>query len=152
MRYRHVALFVGADLRAAEEYYARLFDLRVVVRESPQESGDIDAAVWAQLPRDKTWDDAEAAGVEIGMVALEREDFTLALFPVEPSGERFYALGLVMPAEEIAAVASRLNDEAIEDHQGEWLAFVDRYGVRWQLSVRGPFRGSGDSQGRWLEV
>ena len=29
MRYRHVALFVGADLRTAEEYYAALFGMEV---------------------------------------------------------------------------------------------------------------------------
>ncbi|HSM02479.1 MAG TPA: VOC family protein [Acidimicrobiia bacterium] len=152
MRYRHVAVFVGPDLRAAEEYYARLFGLQVVVREAPQGGGGIDAAVWAQLPQDKTWDDAEAAGVEIGMVGLERDDVTLALFPAAPTGERFYAVGLVATRDEIEAVAGRLADETIEDHREEWLAFLDRYGVRWQLSTRAPFRGAGDSQGRWLDV
>jgi len=152
MRYRHVALYAGSDLRAAEEYYARLFDLQVAVREAPVSPDGRDAAVWAQLPRDKDWDHAEAAGVAIGMVALEGGDVTLALFAGEPTGERFYALGLVMTAEEIESVAERLGEETIEDHREGWLAFVDRYGVRWQLSTSGPFRGSGDSQGRWLAV
>lgn len=152
MRYRHIALLAGSDLRAAEQYYARLFDLEVVVREAPQSPEGLDAAVWAQLPRDKDWVDAEAVGVEVGMVALERDDVTIALFAGEPTGERLYALGLVMTEEEIESVAERLGDETVEDHGEDWLAFVDRYGVRWQLSTRGPFRGSGDSQGRWLAV
>ena len=142
MRFRHVGLYVGADLRAAEEYYATLFDMEVVVREGPAPS----SFEWAQLPEDKGWDDAEAAGMPIGMVALQRGDVTLPLFAAEPSGDRFYAIGLVMSQEEIGAVRGRLgSDESVEDSRDDWLAFVDRYGTRWQLSDSAPFRGAGFS-------
>lgn len=151
MRFRHVALFVGGDLRAAEAYYAGLFDMEVALREGPIAAGP-HAGGWGQLPPDRGWDDAERAGVEIGMVALERDEVTLPLFAAEPTGERFYAIGLVMTADDIEAVGDRLTDETIEDHQDEWLAFVDRYGVRWQLTTAAPFHGSGDISGIWLEV
>ena len=80
MRFRHIALLAGDDLRGAEEYYRRLFDFEVVLREGPLEPGGPDAELWGQLPPDRTWDDAEKAGVEIGMVALERDEVILALF------------------------------------------------------------------------
>jgi catechol 2,3-dioxygenase-like lactoylglutathione lyase family enzyme len=149
VRYRHVALLIGDDLRAAERYYARLFDLDVVLREGPLEPG---ASAWAQLPVDKTWDDAEAAGIEIGMVALARDDIIIALFASESTGEQLYAVGLLMTPAEIEEVATRLDDEVVEDHGEGSLAFIDRMGVRWQVSARGPFRGAGEIHGRWLAV
>jgi catechol 2,3-dioxygenase-like lactoylglutathione lyase family enzyme len=152
MRYRHVALFVGDDLRGAEAYYARLFDMEVVLREGLLGPPGPDGEAWGQLPHDRTWDDAERAGVEIDMVALQRGDVILPLFAAEPSGERFYAIGLLMDADAVAAVGDRLDDETLEDHRDGWLAFVDRYGVRWQLSATFPFVGAGDGAGIWLEV
>jgi len=147
MRYRHVALFVGDDLEAAEAYYVRLFDMDVIVREGPLPTGE-----WGQLPGDRTWADARAAGTPIAMVALQRDDVILPLFAAAPTGERFYAIGLVMTAEEIDAVASRLEAEMIEEQRADWLAFIDRHGVRWQLSTTAPFRGAGERAGRWLDV
>lgn len=152
MRYRHIALFVGADLRAAESYYADLFDMTVVIREAPLEPADSDADRWGQLPPDRTWEDADRAGIEIGMVALQRDEVILPLFDGEPSGERFYAIGIVMAPEEIAAVADRLDDERVESRKDGWLAFIDRFGVRWQLSDTAPFLGAGRTGGEWLEV
>lgn len=151
MRYRHVALFVGADLRSAEEYYARLFGMEVVLREGPLEPGGPDAGLWAQLPHDATWDDAEAAGVVIGMVALQRGDVILPLFAAPPTGDRTYAIGLVAERSVIEEVRSRLTDELVEGADEAWLAFVDRYGQRWQLSETAPFEGAG-AKGRWLTV
>ena len=147
MRYRHVALRAGSDLRSAEDYYARLFGLTVVVREAVG-----DDATWAQLPRDKTWEDAEEAGVHIDMVALERDGMTLALFCGEPQDGRLFAIGLVLDRDEIASVAERLDEELVEDRRDDWLAFVDRFGIRWQLTSTGRFSGSGDQAGRWLDV
>jgi catechol 2,3-dioxygenase-like lactoylglutathione lyase family enzyme len=151
MRYRHIALFVGDDLRGAEEYYCGLFEMQVAVREALV-TNEPHKGQWGQLPLDATWDDAVAAGVDIGMVALERGDVTLPLFAAQPTGERFYAIGLVMEPEEITAVTDRMNGELIESRTDRWLAFVDRYGVRWQLSDSGPFLGAGTSRDVWLEV
>jgi hypothetical protein len=133
-------------------YYAHLFDMTVVIREAPLGSADSDADRWGQLPRDRTWEDADRAGIEIGMVALQRGEVILPLFAGEPSGGRFYAIGLVMSPEEIAAVADRLGDETVESRTQGWLAFVDRFGVRWQLSDTAPCLGAATTRGDWLEV
>lgn len=152
MRYRHVALFVGEGLREAEAYYRDLFDMEVVVREAPITGQGPDAGQWAQLRDDKGWDEAEVAGVDLGMTALQRGDVILPLFAAEPTGERFYAIGLVADAEEIHHIADRLTDEMVEARADGWLAFVDRYGFRWQLSDSAPFLGAGNTRGLWLDV
>ena len=59
MRYRHIAIFVP-ELQSAEVYYGEIFGLDVIVREGPVGPGSEE---WAQLPRDKGWADAEAAGI-----------------------------------------------------------------------------------------
>ena len=71
---RHIALFVP-DLRAAESYYQSIFDMEIIGREAELADGE-----WYTLPFDKGWDEAEAAGVELGMVALRKDEFGLALF------------------------------------------------------------------------
>lgn len=152
MRFRHVALFVGGDLRRAESYYSRLFDMAVAVREGPLSGADPAGDDWGQLPTDRSWEDADAAGVDIGMVALQREDVVLALFAAEPTGAQCYAIGLVLEPDGIEEIADRLTEEAVESREEGWLAFVDRYGMRWQLSATAPFLGSGVARGRWLDV
>ena len=57
-----------------------------------------------------------------------------------------------MTPDEIAAVADRLTDETVEDRRDDWLAFVDRFGVRWQITDRAQFAGAGTSRGLWLDV
>ncbi len=150
MRYRHVALLVP-ELRAAEEFYVDLFGMAVLFREGPLEPGGPSAEVWGTLPDDRSWDDAEAAGLAIGLVALQRDDVILPLFAAEPTGVQAYAIGLVMDAAEIEAIRSRLPDDVTVETEGVgWLAFVDRFGVRWQLSDTAPFRSAGEREGRWL--
>lgn len=145
--YRHVALLVG-DLRLAEEYYADLFDMEIVVREGPLVDGR-----WASLPEDAGWDQAEAAGVALGMVGLQRDEVILALFAIEPSGVQTYAIGMVMDESEIEQVRRRLPEDAsIEARSDTYLAFVDRFGVRWQLSTTRQFVGAGEREGLWLEI
>ena len=145
--YRHLALLVG-ELRPAEELYADLFDMEVVVREGPLKDGR-----WASLPNDAGWDEAEAAGLELGMVGLQRDEFILALFAVEPSGMQTYAIGLVMEEDEIERVRRRLPDDSIlESSSDGYLVFIDRYGLRWQLSTTRRFVGAGEREGSWLEV
>jgi catechol 2,3-dioxygenase-like lactoylglutathione lyase family enzyme len=77
MRYRHLAIQVP-DLHRAEAFYRELFELEVMFREAPT-SADDDA--WAQLRSGVGWAEAEAAGVDIGMVALGRGDVVLAYEP-----------------------------------------------------------------------
>lgn len=66
---RHIALVVP-DLRAAEGYYQWVFDMELIGREA-----ELDDGLWYTLPFDKGWDDAEAAGVALGMLALRKGDF-----------------------------------------------------------------------------
>jgi hypothetical protein len=150
--YRHVALLVP-DLRSAEEHYLALFEMEVLFREAPLEAGGPETERWGSLRPDVSWDDAESAGVEIGMVALQNDLFILPLFSAPPTGVQTYAIGLVMTRDEIEAVRNRLPDDATVESQADgWLAFVDRFGVRWQLSDSRPFRGAGERNGIWVDV
>lgn len=151
-RYRHVALLVS-DLRRAEDYYVALFGMDVLFREGPVEPGGPAAELWGSLPPGTGWDEVEAAGLDIGMVALQRDDFILPLFSSEPTGAQTYAIGLVMERDEIEAVRARLPEDALVETESEgWLAFLDRFGVRWQLSDTQPFRSAGERDGIWLNV
>ena len=64
---KYVALYVP-DLRAAEDFYRGAFGLELLFRES-EKDGE-----WWALPAGREWDEAHAAGVEIGMIALRREN------------------------------------------------------------------------------
>ena len=78
---RHIALFVP-DLRSAERYYRSIFDMELVGRETELADGQ-----WYTLPFDKGWGEAEAAGIELGMVFLRKDDFGLGLFRgIGPAG------------------------------------------------------------------
>jgi catechol 2,3-dioxygenase-like lactoylglutathione lyase family enzyme len=145
---RHVALFVP-DLQAAEVYYQRLFDLEIVGREARLQDG-----LWNALPAGKGWDDARAAGVELGMIAMRQGAFVLALFLGDPQPGQLYMIGLSMSPEEIAGVRERLPNDVtvLEDRPGA-LTFRDRHIIGWQLYTTGAeFRNSGESGGRWLDV
>lgn len=145
---RHIALFVP-DLRTAEAYYRPLFAMQLIGREAQLEDG-----LWYTLPFDKSWDDAAAAGIAPGMVALRNEDFVLALFQGErPSGQVF-AIGLHMPVDEIARVRTRLpTDAAVWDDRPGSLTFRDHYQIMWQLSAPGnQFRTAGEFANRWLQL
>jgi hypothetical protein len=150
MRYRHLAIHVP-DLREAEAYYLGLFELSVLLREALASGGEPDD--WVQLRPDQSWTEAEAAGVEVGMVALSSNDFVLALFPGHPSPGQIFAVGVVMNEEEITGVRSRLTDvEHVLSFEQGWLDFVDRFQLHWQLAASPDFVGSGDATDRWLNT
>lgn len=145
---RHIALFVP-DLRTAEAYYRPLFAMQLIGREAQLEDG-----LWYTLPYDKSWDDAAAAGIGPGMVALRNEDFVLALFQGErPSGQVF-AIGLHMIEDEIARVRAHLpTDATIMEDSSEALAFRDPYRIMWQITVPGSeFRTTGEFANRWIHM
>lgn len=77
----HIALFVP-DLRKAENFYKYVFGMQLLMREAV-----LDDHKWYTLPKDKGWDDAVAAGIELGMTALRRDAFNLALFQGKPVPE-----------------------------------------------------------------
>lgn len=145
---RHIALFVP-DLRQAEAYYQWLFGMELIGREAELEDG-----LWYTLPLDKGWDDARAAGIELGMLALRKGEIVLALFAGDAPQGQVFAIGLTLPAEEIAAIRSRLlSDAEVEMDEPDSLGFRDRYQIIWQISVPGTdFRTTGDNTGRWLEL
>jgi len=127
-----------SDLREAEEHYAAIFKLAVLFRERSLPDG-----TWQTLPPGQSWEDAARSDITIGMVALQRDEFVLVLFRRSPSGEQLYTLGLLLDEEEIDAIAERLPAGArIESRRAGWLAFVDRYGMRWQLAAGAAFRPS----------
>jgi len=67
---------------------------------------------------------------------------------------QIYAIGLVMPAEEIARIRVRLGEDGKITEEGPvHLSFVDPYQIIWQISVPGnEFRTSGDFADRWLQL
>jgi catechol 2,3-dioxygenase-like lactoylglutathione lyase family enzyme len=143
---RHIAVFVP-DLQMAECYYQSVFDMELIGREAEMSDG-----LWYTLPLDKGWDEAEAAGIELGMVAIRKSEFVLALFRGDAPRGQVYAIGLTMPAEEIARVRSRLPQDAqvSEDAPGH-LEFRDPYRIIWQIFEATDFRTSGDFTNRWIQ-
>ncbi len=145
---RHIAIVVP-DLRQAEAYYQTLFDMELIGREAEMEDG-----LWYSLPLDKGWDDVQAAGIELGMLALRKGHIVLALFLGEATPGQIYAIGLTLPPEEIARIRSRLpSDAEVWMDEPNSLGFRDLNQIIWQISVPGrEFRTSGDYAGRWLEL
>jgi len=93
---RHIALVVP-DLREAEEYYQSLFQMELIGREAELVDGK-----WYTLPAGKSWEDAEAAGIELGMLALRKGDIVLAFFPgPNPLGQVF-AIGMALQAVQLS--------------------------------------------------
>ena len=146
---RHIALFVP-DLRQAEAFFQALFDMELLGREA--ELGD---GLWYTLPFDKGWEDAEAAGIELGFVALQKGEVVLAFFQGQPVPEAtVLEIGFTMTAGEIAALRERLpaSTEVVE-HEGGDLMFSDPFGYRWHIWPEGkPFLSNGPGADRWLEL
>jgi catechol 2,3-dioxygenase-like lactoylglutathione lyase family enzyme len=145
---RHIALFVR-DLRAAELYYQSIFDTELIGREVELADGQ-----WYTLPFDKGWDDADAAGIKLGMVALRKDEFGLALFRGDASPGQVYVIGLRMPGAEIAGVRSRLpGDTQILEEEPDYLEFLDPYQITWQIMLpESKFSTSGVFANRWLKL
>ncbi len=145
---RHIAVVVP-DLRAAERYYQTVFDMELIGREAELADG-----LGYTLPFDKGWDEAEAAGIEPGMLALRKDKFVLALFRGDAPPGQIYVIGLAMPTEEIARVRARLPEAAqVSEDAPDRLEFRDPYQIMWQISVPGDvFRTAGDFANRWLKL
>jgi catechol 2,3-dioxygenase-like lactoylglutathione lyase family enzyme len=145
----HVALFVP-NLRQAETFYQHVFNMQLLMREA-----ELDNHLWYTLPTDKGWADAEAAGIELGMLALRRDAFILALFQCRPvPQDTVLEIGISMTAEAIAAVRNLLpNGVEIIKHEHGDVLFRDPFGYLWHLRLAGKaFQSNGESSGRWLKV
>ena len=89
--FTHIALIV-TPLRQAEEFYRTLFALDIAFREAEAADG------WYTLPSDASWDDAETAGISLGLCSLHRDAFTLALEDGSSSeGGRLSHVGVQVP-------------------------------------------------------
>lgn len=145
---RHIAISVS-DLREAENYYRSLLGAELIGREAKLADG-----LWYTLPSGKDWNAADAAGVDLGMIALRKGSMVLVLFAGDGPHEQFLVIGLSLPADEIAQMRSRLpGDAEILVDRPDRLEFRDRQAIEWQISVPGTaFKTSGEIAGRWLEV
>ena len=145
---RHIALFVP-DLRRAESYYQSVFDMELVGREAELPDG-----LWYTLPFDKGWDEAEAAGIELGMLFLRKDEFGLGLFKGNAPPGQVYVIGLKMPMEEIAKVRARLPENTpVSEDAPDSLEFRDLYQITWQIVLpESDFRTAGEFANRWLKL
>lgn len=145
---RHVALFVP-DLRAAESYYRSVFDMELIGREAELADG-----LWYTLPFEKGWDEAEAAGIELGMLFLRRDEFGLGLFRGDAPPGQVYVIGLKMPMDELARVRARLpQDTQVSEDAPDYLEFRDPYQITWQIMLsRSKFSTAGVFANRWLKL
>lgn len=147
----HIALRVS-PLRTAEAYYRDLFALTVAFREVQVTDG------WRTLPDGATWDDAEAAGIALGLVLLHRDGFSLALEDADGTdGQgRLSHLGIQTSDDELTALRARVValGHDLRHDRPDLLVFTDRYGVRWEMTTNAyddPKRLTGGARsGRWL--
>lgn len=146
--FRHIALVVS-NLKEAEEYYRTMFGLEILGRETMLNDGQ-----WYQLPLDKEWEDFDAAGTEIMMLALRKGDVVIALFSGPELQGQVFSIGLTMSEADIAEVRAQLPPDItiLIDHRSR-LHFIDSYRILWQLELPGrEFTMSGVAEDRWLEL
>ena len=143
-----VALVVP-DLRVAEGYYQSVFNMELIGREAELADG-----LWYTLPFDKGWDEAKAAGIELGILALRKDEFDLALVRGDAPPGQVYVISLNMPMEEIAGVRARLpQDTPVIEDTPSYLEFRDPYQITWQIELPGNrFRTPGVFANRWLKL
>src|SRR5436189_5554072 len=112
--FTHIALIV-TPLRQAEEFYRTLFALDIAFREAEAVDG------WYTWPSDAGWDDAEAAGISLGLCSLHRDAVTLALEASSSSGgERLSHIGVQVDAQDLSrlrTVAPTLGCQIVQDGQ-----------------------------------
>ena len=144
----HLALFV-TDLRAGEDFYRQAFGMEVLFREVETEEGS-----WYTLRPGTGWEDAERAGVEVQMVALQRDDFTLPIFRGRPQQGTVLEIGVLVQPDEIEAISARLPASATRlRHEYDDLFFEDPFGFRWHVNASNEgFRSNGEIAGAWLDL
>ncbi len=144
--FTHIAVVVD-DLRGAENYYRQLLGFRVILREAP-----IDG-VWHTFRRLDVWDGAPAPVVP-RMAIMQANEAVLALEEgAATAGGPIEHVGLSVDSETLTQVRGLLVDSGHlpEAARADLLVFVDRYGLRWELSAAAdPIQGSGERHGRWI--
>jgi catechol 2,3-dioxygenase-like lactoylglutathione lyase family enzyme len=151
--FTHVALRFER-LREAETFYCDLFALDVAFREAETPNG------WGTLPAGADWDDAERAGLDLGLVMLYRGGFRLALEAVDTVAEhsRLSHVGVLVNEDELERLrkaAPARGCEIVLDRAGA-LIFDDPYSVRWELNSfpydDPPSLSTAARTGHWLEI
>jgi len=147
-RFGHLALFVS-NLRAAEAFYLQAFGMEVLFREAVADDGN-----WYTLRPGQSWGDAEQAGAEIGMVALQRDELNLPIFRGEPRSGTVLEIGITVPADEIDAISADRPESATRlPHEHGDLFFKDPYGYTWHITnAAQPFESNGARDGQWLDL
>lgn len=146
--FRHLALYVN-DLRKAEDFYCNVFGMEVLFREVETSDGE-----WYTLRLGTGWDDAVVAGVEIAMVVLQRDGFTLAVFEGEPQPGAVVEIGMSVATDEVDKIDRRLPDDATRlRHEHREVYFADPFGFRWNVTPTGTrFMSNAEIDGRWLDI
>jgi catechol 2,3-dioxygenase-like lactoylglutathione lyase family enzyme len=144
---KYLALYVP-DLERAEAFYTRAFAMEILFRESERDGE------WWTLPAEKGWSEARAAGVEVHMVALRRDDLVLALFTGAPARGSVHEICLGLAVDEVDRLGLNVDEAVtVPERSPGFVRFDDPFGFRWVLQDPGAsFRSSGDIAGRWLDV
>jgi catechol 2,3-dioxygenase-like lactoylglutathione lyase family enzyme len=148
----HIAICVlPAELRQAEEFYRRAFQMKVAFRETMTSDG------WATLPDEDAWDYAARSGIDIGLVMLFRDQFAIDLearaFPT--GGGRFSHVGLEVDDRELIEVRERCRAAGCRFtfESDDIVVFNDPYGMRWEyttLPYADPYGlSAGRRNGHW---
>ncbi len=149
----HLALRVER-LRDAEAFYRGLFAMEVAFREAETPDG------WWTLPQSAGWDDAERAGIDLGLVMLYRDGIRLALEAADAvaADGQLSHVGVFVDEDELTRLRASAADAGcrIVQDRAQALVFDDPFGVRWELNTfpydDPPSLSTGARAGRWLEV
>jgi catechol 2,3-dioxygenase-like lactoylglutathione lyase family enzyme len=151
--FTHVAIRVER-LREAEAFYCGLLELKVAWREAETPQG------WSTLPDSAGWDDAERAGIDLGVVMLYRDGLRLALEAAESVSKdgQLSHVGLFGDEDELQRLRERAGGarcEVVVDRE-QTLIFDDPFGVRWEVNSFAyddpPSMSTGARTGRWLDL
>jgi catechol 2,3-dioxygenase-like lactoylglutathione lyase family enzyme len=151
--FTHLALRVER-LREAEAFYRTLFLMEVAFREAETPDG------WGTLPDLADWDDAEQAGIQLGLVMLHRDGIRLALEAADAVAQdgQLSHVGVFVDEQEmerLRQVAAPSGCRIVTDRERA-LVFDDPFGVRWELNTFAyddpASLSTGARIGFWLDV
>jgi len=156
MSMTHVAIVIDqSKLEQAEDFYRRIFALKVAFRETMTEKG------WATLPSDcDVWALAKEQGIRIGLIMLYRGGLAIDLEArTVPEGRGpFSHTGLHVGGQELEMVRQHAQDSGcrITYDVPHMVVFDDRFGMRWEvttLSYADPYAlSAGRREGRWVNA
>ena len=151
-RFHHVAIRVP-NLRDAEAYYQTLLDARVAFREVRGDDG------WMTFPDGSDWPDFDRMGITPQMSALRVGSLEVTLIEGESSGTgSLDHLAVLIDEALFREMANRaaLLGCTVEHRSNDYLMFLDRYGIGWEISPdlgrSGGTKPVGARTGRWVDI